>query len=529
VARLLVQLKLRLLLNALRSSTAAKVSFLVSTAFACLLAVGAFVVLALLRGNPASVDVTATIFTVFAFGWLLLPIFAFGLDDTLDPASLMVYPLCTRPLAMGLLAASATGAWPLANLIGLLGVTVGLADGVSGVFVAVVAVALQVLFCLTLARFVTTSLARLLRSRRGKDLAAFLIVPLFALYELFTQVVPQAASQGEITAARFAGPDKWMRWLPPGMAAHAIQDASHGHPGTALLRLGLLAGITVVLGWLWIRSLGRALVAVDTSTQSSRTRGATLPLGRFGLRGAVAARFWIYQRRDPGSLVFWGLTAIVMVAVSIKGIVGPMHPVGLLVASAIAGAWFVGWGHADSAGQTGPAFVYEALALTGRRELRAYFSGQNIALGAIGVPLLAVISFAVAAASRHPAFGFACLAVDLAGLGAALALSNIFSVLLPYPLELRAGSPIAQAAQGYRSHVLLGVLANLVGVGTAAVPVIVAIALTGHDPAAVQAPLLVLCAAGYGLALAWAGVRIAAIAAQDRLPEIGQIANRTRF
>ena len=90
-----------------------------------------------------------------------------------------------------------------------------------------------------------------------------------------------------------------VRWLPPGLAAHAIQDASDGHPGAAVLRLALLAAVIVVLGWLWIRSLSRALVTADTSTQTSRVRAAALPLARFGLRGAVAARFWIYQRRDP--------------------------------------------------------------------------------------------------------------------------------------------------------------------------------------------------------------------------------------
>src|ERR1035437_5851116 len=127
MARRLVQLKLRLLRNALHSSTAAQVSFLVSTALAILVALGTLCVLALLRGQSASVDVTSAAFTAFAFGWLILPIFAFGLDSTLDPASLAIYPLRTGPLTVGLLAASATGAWPLANLLGLLGVTVGLA------------------------------------------------------------------------------------------------------------------------------------------------------------------------------------------------------------------------------------------------------------------------------------------------------------------------------------------------------------------------------------------------------------------
>jgi ABC-2 type transport system permease protein len=120
MARVLVQLKLRLLTNALRSSTAAGTTFIISTFFALVVAVGAFYVLALFRGSSASVDLTTVIFTAFALGWLILPIFAFGLDGTLDPAALQLYPLRTRPLAAGLLAASAAGAWPLANLLGLL-------------------------------------------------------------------------------------------------------------------------------------------------------------------------------------------------------------------------------------------------------------------------------------------------------------------------------------------------------------------------------------------------------------------------
>jgi ABC-2 type transport system permease protein len=180
--------------------------------------------------------------------WLILPITAAGLDGTLDPATLALYPLRTRPLAVGLLAASATGAWPAANLIAQLGVLVGLARGGLGLLVAVVAVVLQVLFCIQLARLVTASMAGLVRSRRGKDLAVFLVIPIFALIELLGQVIPKAAAAGGITTASFVGVGAWMRRLPPGLAAHAIQDASDGHPGNALAQLGLLAAVIVVLG-----------------------------------------------------------------------------------------------------------------------------------------------------------------------------------------------------------------------------------------------------------------------------------------
>jgi ABC-2 type transport system permease protein len=529
MARLLVQLKLRLLTNALRSSTAAQTSFIISTIFAVLVAVGLFFVLSLFRGLSASVDLTTVIFTVFAVGWLILPIMSFGLDGTLDPATLALYPLRTRPLAVGLLAASATGAWPLANLVGLLGVTVGLARGALGLLAAVVAVVLQVLFCIVLARLVTTSMASMLRSRRGKDLAAFLVIPIFAVYEFAIQVIPRVAARGGITAASFHGIDEWLRWLPPGLAAHAIQDASTGRPGTAVARLALLAAIIVALGWLWIISLNRALVSTDTSTQSSQVRGSALPLARYGLTGAIGARFWIYQRREPTSLVYWALTAVIMVVVSISSIVGKqVHP-DIVITSAVFGAAFVGFFHANSIGLTGSPFVIEALALTNRRSLKSYFSGQNIALSIVAAPLLTAVCFGLAVAVRHPMEGVTATAVALAGLGAGLGLSNVLTVTVPYPVARRTGSPMPQAAQGYTASTLGGVFGSLLGVAVLVTPVIVAGVLTAADQPAVRIPVLLICSVAYGILLAWAGVQFAAREAVDKLPELCQVAMRSTF
>ncbi|HEX9622752.1 MAG TPA: hypothetical protein VF979_00130, partial [Streptosporangiaceae bacterium] len=506
-----------------------KATFVTSTIFAVLVAIGTFALLAAFRGQAASVYVTSVIFTLFGFGWLILPIFAFGLDSTLDPATLALYPLRTRPLATGLLAASATGAWPLANVIGLLGVTVGLAAGPSGLIVAVVAVPLQVLFCITLARLVTTGMAGLLRSRRGKDLAVFLFIPIFVLYEFFTQVVPAEAAGRKFTAASFQGLDSWLRWLPPGLAAHAIQDASGGHLGTALLRLALLAAVIVGLGWLWISLLGRALVTADTTTQSSRVRNAALPLARYGLRGAVIARFWIYQRREPASFANWAIAAVIMAATSIRAVLTEGgHPAFVLV-SAVFGAAFVGYFHSNAAGLTGPPFVLEAMTLTGRRELRSYFAGQNIVLAVIGIPLLTLVSFGLAVVAKRPETGFLGVAVGLAGLGAGLALSNLLTVALPYPMDKRAGRPLRRASQGYGLSGFLGVLGCLVGVAVACVPVIVAVVSTSAAPAAVRIPVLIVTAAAYGYALALAGVRIAAVAAESRLPELCQAASHSKL
>jgi ABC-2 type transport system permease protein len=528
VARLLVELKLRLLRNALRSSGQAKAGFIVSTTFAALLAIIAFLGLAALRGNTASVDVTTVVFTVFAFGWLILPLMVFGLDGTLDPATLALYPLRTRPLAVGLIAASATGAWPLANLIGLLGVTIGLAHGALGVFVAILAVVLQLLFCITLTRFVTTGLAGLLRSRRGRDLAILLIIPLFAIYEGFAQVVPRLTADHKLTPSSFHGVDAWLRWIPPGLAAHSIQDASDGHAGIALLRLALLGATVVVLGYLWVRSLSRSLVTADTSTQAAAVRGAALPFARYGLRGTVAGRFWVYQRRDPTSLIGWGITAVIMAAVSISTILTPRYMTGL-ISSAIFGSAFAGVFHANVIGTTGAAFGSEAAALTGARSLRAYFAGQDAVFAVIAVPLLTAISFVLAAVAKHPLDGFPAMALDIAGIGAGLAIGNILSVTAAYPVERRVGSPTPRPADGYRGYAIGGTFGTMFGTAIALVPLIVAVLLTRHDAAAVRMPVLVACGALYGLALAWAGLRIASRLAADRLPELSQIALRSKL
>jgi ABC-2 type transport system permease protein len=522
MARLLIQLKLRLLLNALRASTGAKIAFVLSTTLAALVAGGVFYLLASLPGGIATADLTTVIFCFFGLAWLVLPLVVFSLDSTLDPATLALYPLRTRPLAVGLLAASATGAWPAATLIGLLGVTIGLARGVLGVLVALLAVVLMALFCITMARFVTTSLAGVLRSRRGKDFAALLFIPIFAIYEGFFQIVPKLASEGALTAASFGGVDTWLRWLPPGLAVHAIWDASTGHAGTALLRLAVLAGIIVVLGVAWIRSLRRALVTTDTSTQSA-VRGSALPFARYGLRGTVAARFWLYQRREPYSLIYWGITAVIMAVVAFRLVLSPDWFGGLL-ASGTAGGAFVGAFHGNAIGWSGPGFGLEAMALNGRRALRAYFSGQDIALAVIAVPLVTAVCFGLAVVAKHPMDGFAGMAVGLAAIGAGLALANLFTVAMPYPVEKRGGTPMPRAASGHNGEAVAAQLLTLLGTGVAVTPVILAAVFTQSVPAAIRLPVLVAGAAAYGLALAWGGVRGAAAAAEPKLPELAQIA-----
>jgi ABC-2 type transport system permease protein len=529
VARVLVQLKLRLLLGALRASNAARVSFILSSTIALFVAVGTFAGLASLRHNGAAVHLTAVIYTLFALGWVILPLIAFGLDGTLDPAALALYPLRTRPLMIGLLAASATGAWPLANLIGELGIVVGLAHGALAVVIAVIAALLQVLFCITLARLVTTALAGLMRSRRGRDLAVLAIIPIFALYEVFAQVLPKAIGNHELTAASFAEVDAWLRWLPPGLVAHAVQDASTGHAGTAVLRLLLAAAVTVVLGWLWARALSRALVTADASTQAATIKGGSLPFGRRGgLTGTIAARSLVYQRRDPTSMAYLGFTVVLMVVVSISALRGTHPVVGVLISAGVGGA-SVGLQRGDSFGLDGPAFYLDALALSGRRALRSWFAGQNAAIAVIAVPLILVVPLVLAIITRHPVDGLLSMALGLAATGAGLGIADLFSSALPYPMERRAGSPLPRQAEGFAMQSLAGRFGGLIATAILVIPVIVAIGETGSVADAIRVPALIAGGAVYGALLAWAGIALGAGIAEGKLPELVQLAARSKL
>ncbi|MFD2355640.1 hypothetical protein ACFSTC_49785 [Nonomuraea ferruginea] len=85
---------------------------------AFLAALGFFLMSLVRLAQPEiAADIVIVVFTLFLVSWMIVPLLAFGLDDTLDPARLALFPLPTARLAVGMFTASATGVWPTATLI----------------------------------------------------------------------------------------------------------------------------------------------------------------------------------------------------------------------------------------------------------------------------------------------------------------------------------------------------------------------------------------------------------------------------
>ncbi len=117
----------------------------------------------------------------------------------------------------------------------------------------------------------------------------------------------------------------------------------------------------------------------------------------------------------------------------------------------------------------------------------------------------------------------------MAAIGAALALSSIYTVTLAYPGQKRVGSPVPGNAEGYSGQAIGCSFGSLLGVAVLTLPVTLTMLATDSVSAAVRAPLLVVLAVGYGIALAWGGTRLAALAARQRMPELNQIAAQSTF
>ncbi|WP_231513918.1 hypothetical protein [Microbispora rosea] len=510
---LFVRLKLSLVRGGLRGDAGKQAGFVFSLAAALLAAVAGFALLSLIRLAPSGValDLVTVAFAVFAVGWIVVPLTAFGLDETLDPARLAVFPLTTRQLATGMLAASATGAWPVASLAALFGGMVALSHGPGGVLLGVPAVVLQFAFCLTASRLVTTALSGVLRTRRGRDLLAVAAIFVVLLVQLPNLLVNRGLS-GDPTRILASAGDV-LRWTPPGLAAHAIADG--GLIGVA--ELIVVAMAVVVLAWLWIVALRHALVRPDASTGSggSVRRSGRVSIGRFlpdGMLGAVVAKELKYAGREPRGRVNWivALFVTVIVTLSLHGQDGGAG-LGSVLGPACLAAVMIGLQAGNSFGIDGGSLWMNAVAFSTPRDVRTDLAGRHLAMAVIGVPLLALVSLFAALLAGDAVWALAAAPIAWGVLGVAMGVGAITSVTAPYTYPARLNA-FSGAAPGQGGQAFAASFATMLVTGVLTLPVVL--------PVLFGLTWWAVLAVPYGVAAAWAGRRIASGIGFARLPEL---------
>jgi ABC-2 type transport system permease protein len=494
------RLKLRLIAGNLRESGGRQVGFAISAVCAAAFGVGGFLLAAQLRtfaDDGVAPGVAVITFTVLTLGWVTLPVLAFGVDETLDPSRLALLPLTRRDLVVGMFTSAAVGLWPAASALVLLGLVVGVAPDPPAAVVGLVAAALQWALCLVLSRAVTTSLARVLRSRRGRDL----MLAIGLLVTIVAQL-PNLLLNGGVRAS----PDRAdfdrivdvLAWGPPGAAARALGG---GNP----LGLVPLALAVVAAGWWWMTALDRVQVSVDASTQATAVRRRRWnPAGQLG---GVLVKELIYLRREPRRAVGLATSLVVAVMLSFSwgregG--GPGAPV-------VFGALVLGLQTGNAFGSDGRALWMNAVTWRTPRDVRTDLAGRHLAYLVVATPVLTVMTVASALVTSSVGDIAPALLAGLGVLGTALGVGAVTSALVPYTLPDRVNA-FSGAAPGQGGAAFASSLILMVATGLLVIPLAVLAALAG--------PWSMVAAPAYGGALAWAGRRIAARATFPRIPEL---------
>jgi ABC-2 type transport system permease protein len=296
----LVRLRFLVLRNSLKRSTWQLVAVIIGALYG--LGVLAAVVAALIGLGFAPVELASTALilggSVLVLGWILVPLVAFGIEQTLEPARLVVFPLSMRQLLVGL---TVTGILGVPGIVTSIAVLATFATWIREPLAAVAAViggAVGVLICVIGSRTVAALSTSLQSNRRFRELGGILIfVPLILLGPIITWV-----SQGVATSAD-ALPQlaRALSWSPLGAPWSVAADVAIGDWGPAAAKLGISLATVAVLVLIWRRSLAVALVTPPASSAKRVAKGKT---GLFGIlpatpAGAIAARCLTYWRRDP--------------------------------------------------------------------------------------------------------------------------------------------------------------------------------------------------------------------------------------
>lgn len=508
--KLFTQLKLRLIAGNLRGDVTRKVGFAFTLVGAVVVAGLGFLGMSLVRlAEPElATDIGVVAFTVFLLGWAIVPLLAFGLDDTLDPARLSLFPLRTQDLAVGMFASSATGVWPAASLIVLSGAIVGLSRSAGGVVIGIVAVLLQFALCLVTSRLITTALSGALRTRRGRDVLAVAAIFVVVLAQLPNLIINRGV--GADPGAVVHGLAGALRWVPSGMAAHAIADGGL----TGVGELVVVALLVVLIGWLWIRSLGRALVTPDASTQASSVRRSSGLVDRFlpdGRLAAVVDKELRYIRRDPRFRVGWFASVVVtaIIAFSLSGNNGPSGPA-MVVGPACLGALMIGMQSANVFGIDGRSLWMNSMVYSSPRDLRTDLAGRHVAVALLAVPLLAALAVAVGLFTGEPSSILIALLSAWGVLGVGLGVGAVTSVIVPYTMPDRLNA-FSGAAPGQGGLAFAGSFGSMLGTGLLVLPV---------TPVLFGVGWVAFLAVPYGLLIAALGRRLAGTIGYPRMPEL---------
>jgi len=438
---LIVGLKWRLLRNGLRRSRPQQVGLLLGALYGLsVLSVLATGLVALRFAAPSDLARTMVVIggSGLTLGWALFPVFAHGVDETLDPARFATFAVPRRQLVLGLLMSSLIGVPAVVTAILGLATVVTWSRSLLGLLVAAVAAVLAVLTCVALSRVTSTAFSAMSRHRKGKESVSVLVLLISAALGLGgSAVVNHLSTPGTLTRVADV-----LGWTPLGLAWAAPADIVAGHTASGLLRLVLAGAVLVTTLAAWDSLLCSALEN-PRGTSGDRSGNPSAGLVWFARMpdtptGAVAARSLASWRRDPRYLSSIGLMLLLPFGLLLPPINGGSTLWTLLMAP-VAG-FLLGWSMHNDIAYDGTAFwMHVASGVSGRAD-RVGRLAPTLFSALLLIP--AYTGFSCGLTGRWtlwPALMGTGLGLLLTGFGVA----SVMSALQPYPVPGPGENPFA--------------------------------------------------------------------------------------
>jgi ABC-2 type transport system permease protein len=395
----------------------------------------------LLALSFAPADLTRTILVLAGsatvLGWIIVPLLAAGIDQTLSVARLKIFPLPPGRLVVALAVCGLAGVPGGVTLIAGLFTALPFLRQPLVAAVALVTAVIAALTCVCGSRMIESLNAGLSSRRRYREISGvILLVPLLLLGPIITILSDGLTNAAASLPALADG----LSWSPLGAAWAVPAELATGHPVQAALKALIAVATLAVVVLVWRRSLATALVTTSQPVTKAAERGDVGLFARFPATptGAVAARALTYWLRDP--------------RYSRQLILIPIFPILLFVNSrTLDSPWLV---------TTSGPIVAVLLSLTIFTDLsyestafaahvsagvagRADRAGRVLAVAIFAVPIVVAITVASTAFAdawqELPALVGLGLGILLTGLG----LSSVSSARIILPVPAPGDSPFA--------------------------------------------------------------------------------------
>jgi len=418
---------------------------------------------------------------LIGFAWIVVPLLATGVDDSLDPARFAPWGLDAKRLmpGLGLAAFTTVPAMFFVAVAGVMAATWRGEERQSAVLcVAAVGAALTVMAWVFSARIATLWAVRLLATRAAKVVVSTLAALAVALLASIVTLVRSEGIENVLGSEATIVLTQWGR-TPIGAGMTAPQSIVLGNEWGAVLRLATLAAWVVLLYFAWRAAVAHVLVnPVSRGGGARRSRDAVLESARrTGLlqsrltpvTKAVLVRTLRSWRSDPryitqlvGAVVFpLMIGGLALVFAGDAGVWVAALPVALAVT--------IGWGrHNDIAYDSSGVWLDVVSGVRGVDILR----GRLLGVALWASPAVVAASAVVAnLAHRWDVFP-AVAATALGALGVSLGVAAFTSIAMPYRVPAPGESPFGADA-GSIGASLAGQVVSSLGTG-AVVPIVAA-------------------------------------------------------